>query len=70
MRDVELVAGDRDAGMGHGLDRAGPVGVDAEPLGLEVLVEVGVGDVVEQRRQPVVHERLRVGAGRPGTLPC
>ena len=71
MGNVELVAGDRHAGAGHGLDRARPVGVDPEALRLEVLVEVGVCDVVEERREAVVHESLRVGtrAGR-AVLPC
>ena len=43
----------------------GPVGVDAELLRLEVLGEVAVGDVVEQRRQ---RRRTSAPGCRPGRL--
>ena len=46
------------------LDRARPVLADPEVRGLELRLQVGGGDLVEQRRERVVHQRLGVGAGR------
>ena len=65
VRDVEGVAVDRDAGVRHGLCRdrlrapAMPTG-----SGLKSLDQVRRRDVVEQRRQRVVHLCLLVGVGR------
>jgi hypothetical protein len=65
---VEAVAHDSDPGMGHRLVRERPeeCGRDrvANGLGLEVADEVGGRDVVEQRRQRVVHLRLLAGLRR------
>jgi hypothetical protein len=62
--DVEAVAQEGDAREGHRLLGRRAVGVDAELLGLEVSEEVVGGDVVEERRQRVVHLGL---AGSLGT---
>src|SRR6185295_13284998 len=64
VRNVVLVADDGHARARDVLGGAGAGGRDAVLLRLEVLGEVGVGDVVEQWRQAVVHERLGVRAGR------
>ncbi len=70
VRDVELVADDRHAGPWDGLLGAGPVGADAEALGLEVGRQVADPDLVEQRREVVVHLRLDIGLlGGIGRLP-
>ena len=50
----------------HRLDRPRPVLAEPEVRGLELAHQVGVGDLVEQRRERVVHQRLLVGAGRRG----
>ena len=63
VRDVERVALDHDARPRHRFDRRRGRGVDAEALGLEVGGQVAGADLVEQRCQPVVHQRLGVGGG-------
>ena len=42
----------------------GPSSPSPKLLGLELAHQVRVGDLVEQRRERVVHQRLRVGARR------
>ena len=62
VRHAVDVAGDLDAGMaGNRLERARAVGAEAvERLRLEVGRQIAVGDLVEERRQAVVHRRLGV----------
>ena len=49
--------------------RPRPLGPEPEALGLELGQQVGVGHLVEERRERVVHQRLRVGPGGGGTDP-
>ena len=66
VRDVELVAHDADAGARGALDPARALALRPELLRLEVPLEVAARDVVELRRQRVVHARLPVGPRRDG----
>ena len=63
VRDVESVTHDAHALARRGVGLPGAVGTQSvERLRLEVGADVGVRDLVEQRRQCVVHQRLAVGA--------
>ncbi len=68
VRHVEAVADDRHARVRDRLGRARAVAGEPEALGLEISEQVGVADVVEQRRQRVVHLGLGERAGRRGDL--
>ncbi len=62
VRDVELVAHEAHAAARDLLHAARALPLGAEALGLEVAVHVVARDLVEPRRQRVVHARLAVGA--------
>ena len=66
--DVEGVAADLDAGPAGDRLGADDRVAGVERLGLEVVRQLRVGDVVAQRGERVVHLRLARGAGGAGVL--
>jgi hypothetical protein len=64
MRHVEAIADDAHALARDALAGERALALGAEPLRFEVAVQVGRRDLVEQRREAVVHARLVVRLGR------
>ncbi len=69
VRHAVLVAHEAHAAARDPLGAARALAGRAEALALEVAAKVRVADLVEQRRQPVVHLCLRVRAHRHGHRP-